>query len=639
MFTNEQIAQAVRDSLAAGYSMDQVRQGALANFGVSPEQLDSAMGGKSPVSTLTLDQVLSRMSPAEQNLYSDFQSGIYGDTTGGIPLTTIDGISYSTTPDGRLMALQRTGDTGAVQTITDGKGGVIETAELPDFNKRNLTTDLAIAAALAATGGNIAAAGFLGGSGAAAGLTAAESAASLEAALAAEQAAAGGSLLGGASAGAAAGAGGGIVSGITPAALPSVAVTGADLATTGLATGLPTAASLSNTVIPAVAGAGLGLTAGQLATGLQLANAANQLSNGGQQNGGPGGTLDPATRQMFNDNVVRANQAADALRPRQIANLDPTQSRVQELMRDNAFNNAGLNAAQQGLNRLGSFNAQAQQINPQAAQGAQVNRGDIRNLQAGSFLQGDINAYMNPYTSGVINQAMQDNERNRVLQQQQMNAQAVGRGAFGGSRQAVMEAENARNFADTQARTASNLRAQGFESAANLMQNDMNRRMQADAANQGMDANVAFQNASFLQNNNQFNAQQNNAAQAQNAANGLQAQGMNLNAAGGLLNGGLQFNNTLFNNAGQVFNAFDVNRQIQQQGFDAQRQNVFDQQQLRNSALGLNGVVQSGMQAPQSNAFGQALGFGVLGATAYNAFPNAFNSAGNTVKNWLTGGP
>jgi hypothetical protein len=96
-----------------------------------------------------------------------------------------------------------------------------------------------------------------------------------------------------------------------------------------------------------------------------------------------------------------------------------------------------------------------------------------------NFLSGNINQYMNPYQQQVINQSMSDIDRARQLQQQQVNAQALSRGAFGGSRQAVAEAENNRNFMDQQARTSAQLRSQGFDTAAGLMNQDIERARQA----------------------------------------------------------------------------------------------------------------------------------------------------------------
>ncbi len=106
-------------------------------------------------------------------------------------------------------------------------------------------------------------------------------------------------------------------------------------------------------------------------------------------------------------------------------------------------------------------------------------------VNAGSFLSGNVGAYQNPYTSQVIDQTMNDLNRQRAIDQQGLNAQAAKSGAFGGSRQAVAQAEMNRNYNDQFARTAAQLRNQGFDTAANLMQNDLNRGLQAQGMNQG----------------------------------------------------------------------------------------------------------------------------------------------------------
>lgn len=98
-----------------------------------------------------------------------------------------------------------------------------------------------------------------------------------------------------------------------------------------------------------------------------------------------------------------------------------------------------------------------------------------------TFAQGlqNISQYQNPYTNEVVNTTLSDIDRQRQMQQQQVNAQALSRGAFGGSRQAVAEAENARNFADIGARTAAGLRSQGFNTAAQMLGQDIGTSQQA----------------------------------------------------------------------------------------------------------------------------------------------------------------
>jgi len=77
-------------------------------------------------------------------------------------------------------------------------------------------------------------------------------------------------------------------------------------------------------------------------------------------------------------------------------------------------------------------------------------------------------AYMSPYTSDVIDRVGQDIARQTAIQQNVLGAQAVGQGAFGGSRQGVMEAELGRAGLEQFADTAARLREAGFTTAQGL---------------------------------------------------------------------------------------------------------------------------------------------------------------------------
>ena len=74
-------------------------------------------------------------------------------------------------------------------------------------------------------------------------------------------------------------------------------------------------------------------------------------------------------------------------------------------------------------------------------------------------------SYMDPYENAVVQQAMSDIQRQGDIQKRGVDAQAVGAGAFGGSRQAIQQGEVNRNILDQQARTAGQLRSQGYQTA------------------------------------------------------------------------------------------------------------------------------------------------------------------------------
>jgi len=89
---------------------------------------------------------------------------------------------------------------------------------------------------------------------------------------------------------------------------------------------------------------------------------------------------------------------------------------------------------------------------------------------AAQFDPSTISQYMSPYEDAAVQQAMQDIARQAQIAQQGQAAQAVGAGAFGGSRAGVQAAETARAQLEQQGRTAAQMRAQGYQSAAQQAQ-------------------------------------------------------------------------------------------------------------------------------------------------------------------------
>jgi hypothetical protein len=120
-------------------------------------------------------------------------------------------------------------------------------------------------------------------------------------------------------------------------------------------------------------------------------------------------------------------------------------------------------------------------------------RGNVRDVAGGTFPGADIEQYMNPYRSQVIDTTMEALDRQRQIQQQQNAAGATQSGAFGGSRHGVVEAETNRAFADQAAQTMAALNSQGFDTAASLQQADADRALQSQLANQGVDQSITSQ--------------------------------------------------------------------------------------------------------------------------------------------------
>ena len=106
---------------------------------------------------------------------------------------------------------------------------------------------------------------------------------------------------------------------------------------------------------------------------------------------------------------------------------------------------------------------------------------------AGTFDPAQTDAFMNPYTEEVIDIAQADIDEQAAANQQQLAANAVASGAFGGSRSGVMASRAARDMEREKARIGSQLRASGYESARRAAQdafeNTQQRRL---AASQGI---------------------------------------------------------------------------------------------------------------------------------------------------------
>jgi len=74
-----------------------------------------------------------------------------------------------------------------------------------------------------------------------------------------------------------------------------------------------------------------------------------------------------------------------------------------------------------------------------------------------------VTDYMNPYKQSVIDEAMKQIDKQGAQAMQKLNAQAVGAGAFGGSRAGVQAAATQGNIQDARAKTIANMMAQGYD--------------------------------------------------------------------------------------------------------------------------------------------------------------------------------
>jgi hypothetical protein len=134
------------------------------------------------------------------------------------------------------------------------------------------------------------------------------------------------------------------------------------------------------------------------------------------------------------------------------------------------------------------------------------------NVTAGIFGTQEAQQYMNPYIQASLNPQLTEARRQAEIERQADQARLTQAGAFGGSRQAILEAERERNLANV----LSNITGQGYNTAFQQAQQQFN-------ADQGR--NLQAQQANVQQ--AQFAAQQGMTAAQLQAQYGLSAQQAN----------------------------------------------------------------------------------------------------------------
>jgi hypothetical protein len=100
-------------------------------------------------------------------------------------------------------------------------------------------------------------------------------------------------------------------------------------------------------------------------------------------------------------------------------------------------------------------------------------------FQGGVFGQEQAQQYMSPYMQSVVEMQQRDAQRQADIASTTRGAQAVQAGAFGGSRQAIMDAEAARNLALQQGDIQAMGLQRSYEQAQQQFNADMGRGLQA----------------------------------------------------------------------------------------------------------------------------------------------------------------
>ena len=105
--------------------------------------------------------------------------------------------------------------------------------------------------------------------------------------------------------------------------------------------------------------------------------------------------------------------------------------------------------------------------------------GQLAAIGAQTYDANTAATYANPYEQQVISGALGDLGEAYGQTQKQMNAQAIGAGAFGGSRQGIEKVLGRERYLDTVGDTSARLRQAGFESGANRFAQDRAAQLQS----------------------------------------------------------------------------------------------------------------------------------------------------------------
>ena len=259
----------------------------------------------------------------------------------------------------------------------------------------------------------------------------------------------------------------------------------------------------------------------------------------------------------------------------------------------------------QNYQMTGPANVAAQNVNAGTINAAQMEGAD--KVATKSFTDtGTAGAYMSPYMQKVVDIQQREAQRQADIAGTQRDAQAAKTGAFGGSRQAIMDAEAARNLATQKG----DIQAQGLNAAFQQAQQQFNAEQ-----GYGLQGQIANQQAGLTVGGQNLSAEQQ--AKVQNVANQLQASGMNAQQAlqAALANQQMGYNvgsQNLQANLGvqQLGSGQNMQAQLANQNANQQMQQLAEQSKQFGAGLGLQGL-QAGMQGYQNlgnigqNLYGQ----------------------------------
>lgn len=309
------------------------------------------------------------------------------------------------------------------------------------------------------------------------------------------------------------------------------------------------------------------------------------------------GIADP----VLDSSLARANAASQSYYDRGGQPYTPNAIQTGNFTDRYARSNIGPTLGQANLVNGNQFNQiRGGAYNPLAVNAERVGIDPNERLSSQDWDTQAAQQYMSPYTSTALQSTLAEMNRQSQLGHLGDRAKAAQTGAFGGSRQAIVEAERNRNLERAQSDVIAQAYDRAYNQGAQQFNTDQSRSMQAGSFNLGQDMQSALANQQAGMQAGLANQGQYSAAQQFGLGQGMQAQLANLDT---------QTKNAYTNQAAQ--NQFGLanqqyanamaqyNDQANQAAYNTNAANWFN-----NQNLGMAGQVQNqnmGLQSFNAN--------------------------------------
>ena len=203
--------------------------------------------------------------------------------------------------------------------------------------------------------------------------------------------------------------------------------------------------------------------------------------------------LQPRMRLMgdtMSPNIYTGEVGPDSRYSARFANQNQDQIDFNQKVRDNIANIPGKSIFDSSVSKAKATTTPTGMDVATSAYGtagqplAQAARANIKDVVAGQFAGTNLDPYQNPYNQAVIDTALADLDRATQMRLRAADDQATKAGAYGGDRAAIERGLINEESLRTAGRMVADLRARGFEDAANRVEADLDREMKAQEANQ-----------------------------------------------------------------------------------------------------------------------------------------------------------